>query len=128
MEKTAKITRTTFKQKWTPSTGTGSPVFYHDIELDNGDKGSIGAKEEMPAKLNPGQSLTYTIDGNKIKAVQSAGNFPKGGGGKFQQDPKIQFIGFSMSYVKDMIVAGKMPIADLEKEFNRMYNLMISKL
>jgi hypothetical protein len=49
MEKKAKITRTTFKQEWKGDKGS---VFYHDIELDNGDKGSIGAKEQMPAKLN----------------------------------------------------------------------------
>lgn len=129
MEKTAKITRTTFKQKWTPTTGNGSPVFYHDIELDNGDKGSIGAKEEMPSKLNPGSTITYTIEGTKIKAVQSAGSFQKGGGaGKFQQDPKIQFIGFAASYCKDIVCAGKINMEQFDKEFNRIYNLMISKL
>lgn len=124
MEKTAKITRTTFKQKWT---GGGNTVFYHDIELDNGDKGSIGAKEEMPSKLNPGSTLTYTIDGNKIKAVQSAptNNFS---GGKKAPDPKVQIIGFAMSYTKDLIVGGKVGIQDLEKEFNRIHSLMASKL
>lgn len=124
MEKTAKITRTTFKQKWTG--GGGNTVFYHDIELDNGDKGSIGAKEEMPSKLNPGSTLTYTIDGNKIKAVQAAntGTFQ----GKKAPDPKVQIIGFAMSYTKDLIVAGKVGIGDLEKEFNRIHSLMAGKL
>lgn len=124
MEKTAKITRTTFKQKWE---GNGNTVFYHDIELDNGDKGSIGAKEEMPSKLNPGSTLTYTIDGNKIKAVQSQNNFPAGAVRK-APDPKVQIIGFAMSYTKDLIVGGKVPMHDLEKEFNRIHSLMASKL
>jgi hypothetical protein len=42
MEKKAKIKRTVFKNEWTSP--QGSKVFFHDIELDNGDKGSIGAK------------------------------------------------------------------------------------
>lgn len=75
MEKKAKITRTVFKNEWT---GPNGSVYYHDIELDNGDKGSIGSKEKMPAKLNPGQELTYTIQENpngadKIKAVNVQG-------------------------------------------------------
>lgn len=122
MEKKAKITRTTFKQKWE---GGGNTVFYHDIELDNGDKGSIGAKEQMPAKLNPGQELTYTIEGNKIKAVNSA---PPFAGGKKGPDPKVQVVAFAMSYTKDLIVGGKLDIKDLESGFNRIHALMTAKI
>jgi hypothetical protein len=127
MEKTAVITRTIFKNEWKGQNGS---VFYHDVELDNGDKGSVGTKAANPEKLNPGQSLTYTIEttpqGNKIKPVVKNGFTP--GGGKPQQDPRIQMISFSMSYTKDLIVGGKVPMTDLEKEFNRVYSLMISKL
>jgi hypothetical protein len=126
MEKKAKITRTTFKNEWT---GNGNTVYYHDIELDNGDKGSIGSKEKMPARLNPGTELTYTIDGNKIKAVNAAsggGGFT--GGGKKGPDPKVQIVGFAMSYTKDLIVAGKVEIKLLPETFDKIHKLMSDKL
>jgi hypothetical protein len=128
MEKKGKITRTTFVSEWTAQ--NGGKVFYHDIELDNGDKGQIGSKEKMPSKLDPGNELTYTIEstsrGNKIKAVMPQN---AGGGKRFQQeDPKVKMISYCGSYVKDLIVAGKVPLSDFEKEFNRMYNLFVNKI
>lgn len=115
MEKKGKITRTVFVSEW--SNPQGGQVYYHEIELDNGDKGQIGSKEKMPAKLNPGNELTYTIEassrGNKIKAVSHA----QGGGfsrtGKPPIDPRAQFIGFSAAYAKDLVVAGKMELKDM---------------
>jgi hypothetical protein len=126
MEKKAKITRVTFKNEWT---GNGNTVYYHDIELDNGDKGSIGSKEKMPARLNPGQELTYTIDNGKIKAVQAAagaGGF--NGGGKKGPDPKVQIVGFAMSYAKDLIIADKVKIDQLGATFDKIHSLMAAKL
>lgn len=126
MEKKAKITRTTFKNEWK---GTNGSVFYHDIELDNGDKGSIGAKEQMPAKLNPGQEITYTIDGNKIKAVNTAGGGGfAGGGGRKGPDPKVQIVGFAMSYTKDLIVADKIKVDQLPAIFEKIHALMAAKV
>lgn len=37
MEKTAKIVRTVFKTIW--NNPKGGQVFYHEIDLDNGDRG-----------------------------------------------------------------------------------------
>jgi hypothetical protein len=129
MEKKAKITRTTFKQEWKGDKGS---VFYHDIELDNGDKGSIGAKEQMPAKLNPGQELTYTIEagqhGNKIKAVAPAGGSGGFGGSRKGPEPKTQIIGFAMSYTKDLVVADKVNMDHLPSVFQTIYKLMADKL
>lgn len=128
MEKTAKITRTTFKNTW--DNPKGGQVFYHDIELDNGDKGSIGSKEKMPAKLNPGTELTYTIDSGKIKAVvpqnTSQGSFRAGG--KSAPEPRVQMISFAMAYTKDLVVAGKVELKELSVQFDIIYNEMISKL
>jgi hypothetical protein len=126
MEKTATITRTVFKNEYT---GQHGKVYYHDIELDNGDKGSIGAKDKEPSKLNPGQSLTYTLEvtdkGTKIKAVSAKPSF--NGGGKFQQDPRVQFISFSMSYAKDLMVGGKIEEKNLINCFEKIYKAMESK-
>lgn len=125
MEKKAKITRTVFKNEWT---GNGNTVYYHDIELDNGDKGSIGSKEKMPARLNPGSELTYTIDKGKIKAVQAQGGGGFAGGGKKGPDPKVQIVGFAMSYTKDLIVAGKVTTDQLPAIFEKIHALMAAKV
>jgi hypothetical protein len=127
--KTAKITRTTFVSEWKSPQGT--QVYYHTIELDNGDSGQIGSKEKMPAKLNPGSELTYTIEstsrGNKIKAVVPAGNQFQGKG-RPQVDHKQQVATFAMSYTKDLIVASQVKLADMEVVFDRMYKAIMSKV
>jgi hypothetical protein len=126
MEKKAKITRAVFKNEWT---GNGNTVYYHDIELDNGDKGSIGSKEKMPAKLNPGNELTYTIDNGKIKDVNAqVGGGGFAGGGKKGPDPKVQIVGFAMSYTKDLVVAGKVTIEQLPPIFEKIHKLMSDKI
>lgn len=124
MEKKAKITRTVFTSEWTNP--KGGQVYYHTIELDNGDTGQIGSKEKMPSKLNPGSELTYTIEtgprGNKIKAV-----LPQGGGfkpGKPVVDPRAQFIGFSASYAKDLVIAGKVDLRDMNLLTERIFDNM----
>jgi hypothetical protein len=123
MEKKAKIVRVVFKNEWAGPKGS---VYYHDIELDNGDKGSIGSKEKMPAKLNPGSELTYTIDAGKIKAAQAQGGF--NGGGKKGPDPKVQIVGFAMAYTKDLVVAGKITIEQLPAIFEKIHALMAAKV
>jgi len=66
---------------------------------------------------------------HKVTLPQAAGApFAKGQPGKFQQDPKIQFISFAASYTKDLIVAGKCDIKDFGFHFDRIYDKMMSKL
>lgn len=128
MEKKARITRTVFTSEWTNP--KGGQVYYHTIELDNGDTGQIGSKEKMPAKLNPGSELTYTIEttprGNKIKAVmQNTGGGFKPGGGRPVVDPRAQFIGFSAAYAKDIVVAGKLDLKDMNLLTERIFDNMV---
>lgn len=122
MEKTSKIKSCKFLKEWQGDKGI---VYYHELELENGDHGQIGTKDRLPDKLNVGQELTYTIEtssyGNKIKAVTASG-FK----GKPQRDPKEQMISFATAYTKDLIVAGKVDIKDLEPAVKRMYNIMKS--
>lgn len=122
MEKRAKITRTIFVSEWS---GPNGQIYYHEIELDNGDKGQIGSKEKMPDKLNPGNVLTYTIEtttrGSKIKAVME-GKFT---GKKIFQDPRAQFIGFVHAYAKDLVVAGKVELKDINGAAESMFKNMI---
>lgn len=125
MERKGKITRTVFVSEW--SNPQGGQVYYHEIELDNGDTGQIGSKEKMPARLNPGNELTYTIEsttrGNKIKAVTPAGGFQKGA--RQSVDPRAQFIGFSAAYSKDLVVAGKLDIKDMNGAAESIFKNML---
>lgn len=126
MEKTSKIKSCRFVSEWTGQNGV---VYYHEIELDNGDKGQIGTKERMPDKLNIGSELTYTIEsttrGNKIKAVAAGGGFK---GGRQQQEPKVQFIGFAARYTIDFLIANKLTMNGFNETFDSIYGKMISKL
>jgi hypothetical protein len=105
------------------------------IEMKNGDKGYYNSKDENQQKFVVGKESDYSIEqkegknGNvyfKITIPGDAAPFQKAG--KQQIEPRVQMISFSMSYAKDLIVGGKVPITDLDKEFNRIYSLMISKL
>lgn len=127
--KATKITRMEKKDNY------GNTSFI--IELDNGDKGFYTSKNEDQKKFVVGQETEYLIEEKqgskgvyfKITLPQSEGGAGKSfGGGKPAPDPKTQMIGFAMSYTKDLIVAGKVGMQDLEKEFLRIHTLMTSKL
>lgn len=126
--KTSKITRTVFVSEWTNP--KGEPVYYHTIDLVNGDSGQIGSKEKMPAKLNPGSELTYTIEsttrGNKIKAVVP-NNFKPGGGGRPVADPRASFIGYAASYSKDLVIGGKIQIDNMNAFSDAIFKNMIKQ-
>lgn len=95
--KTAKVTEILGCKPWNGPNGT---IYFHKIELDNGDIGEIGKKKENA--FNIGDSVTYTAEqteyGLKLKAVQQNGF---GGGGKSQGSPAS----FCLSYAKDVCVA-----------------------
>lgn len=105
------------------------------IEFKNGDKGYYNSKDENQQKFVSSIEADYTIDekigknGNiywKLTVPGESQGFK--GGGKPQIEPRIQMISFAASYTKDLIVAGKFSMNEFEKEFNRIYNIMISKL
>lgn len=105
------------------------------IEFKNGDKGYYNHKDENQQKFVSGVETNYTIDEKVGKngnlywklAIPGESTF-KPGGSKPPIDPKVQFIGFSASYSKDLICAGKVEMKDFETTFNKIYALMISKL
>ena len=121
MEKTSKIIKSEFKNEWTGQNGT---VYYHTLELENGDRGSIGAKSKNPDKLAVGQELTYTIENDKIKAVNKP--FVKGGG--FKSEPfEHKCAGYAMAYAKDLVVAGNVKTEQLIGTADKIYEWLLSK-
>lgn len=127
MEKVSKIKAISFRNEW--QNPKGGSIYYHDIELDNGDKGQIGAKEIMPKKLQFGSELCYTIDGTKIKDVMQQKPFVGGGGGGTRSVEPFEHkvAGFSLSYAKDLAVAGKIEMSQIIPIADKFYDWFISK-
>lgn len=129
--KKAKVTKITTMTK---KDNYGNTSFV--IVLDNGDEGFYTSKNENQTKFVIGQEAEYNIEQkqgskgfyNKITTPQSEGGKPSFGGGRPQQDPKVQMISFAMSYTKDLIVGGKVPLENMDTIFNKIHNLMTSKL
>lgn len=110
------------------------------LEFENGDKGYYNTKNGdqtyfvhgkpadylIETKTSKTGSTYYVITSAEEQAAKPVGN--TGGFQRKQQDPKVQFISFSASYAKDLIVAGKCDIKEFESLFNRIYAAMSGKL
>lgn len=132
MEKTAKVTKIT---KWERKEGYKDTSF--TIEFDNGDKGFYSSMEDDQKRFVAGQEAKYTIEEKEGKAGKKYFKITSpldqkpawtGGSKKSMPEPRIQMISFAASYAKDLIVAGKFSMSEFEKEFNRIYSVMIAKL
>lgn len=91
------------------------------IEFRNGDRGYYNSKVDEQTSFIPNQEVEYDIEEKlsgagkayfKITLPGEAKPFVKGGG-KPVQDPRAQFIGFSAAYAKDLVVAGKVSIDNM---------------
>jgi len=106
------------------------------IEFANGDKGFYSTKSEDQTKFVVGAESEYEIESKQSKTGSTYFRITlpgeaqpfKPGGGKPPVDPKVQMIGFAMSYTKDLIVAGKIQMKDLPATFDVIYNEMIGKI
>jgi hypothetical protein len=107
------------------------------VEFANTDKGFFSTKDENQTKFVVGKDAEYNIEEKtsgagkqyfKITLPQSENTFKPGGSGRPPIDPKVQMIGFAMSYTKDLIVAGKVEMKGLSETFDIIYNEMIGKL
>ena len=111
--KTSKVVKCIFSNEW--KNPSGSLTYYHDVTLENGDTGSIGAMEKYPKKFTEGATIDYNIENGKIKIVSVNENpkenyQKKSSGNNFTQNrgtKQEQFLGYAWSYAKDLIVAGK---------------------
>lgn len=102
------------------------------IEFDEGTKGFYTSKNSEQNKFTVGNVADFEIETkqgskgpyNKITLPQTG--FVKGAP-RPVQDPRIQFISFSYSYCKDLVVAGKMELTALDKGAEQMF-LQMTKL
>lgn len=110
-EKISKIKKSQFSNEWTnPSGGT---TYYFDVVMENGESGSIGTTDMNSNKVIVGAELNYSIVNNKIKVSPMPNSTPKSNynsqsSAGYKKHPKQEsFLGYSWSYAKDIIVAGK---------------------
>lgn len=110
--KTSKLKYVSSPKEFTNDKGT---FYYFQIELENGDKGSIGSKDQSPSFLKVGESLDYelkeTDKGNKIKRV-SQQPFNKVGG--YKPDSVGITVGACLNNAMSLVAAGKIESKDVE--------------
>lgn len=103
------------------------------IEFDNGDKGFYTSKNPDQTKFIVGNVADYQIEVkqgskgpfNKITIPQTAPVFIKGGGGRPPIDPRTTYVGFSASYAKDLVVAGKVTLNEMNSYADSIFKNMI---
>lgn len=104
-------------EKWT--------VFYFSLEMENGDKWTIWKMKHDAFKV--WDTLHYEIetkDGrNKFKEIKEN----KQKQGFWKRDYHKDAVWFAMSYAKDLVVAGKKEMNDLEHIADSIYARMIKK-
>lgn len=128
MNKTAQIKSCQFSGDW--KAPNGDIIYYHTLELNNGDVGNVGTAEKYAQKIAVGQTIAYTINNNKIKLTQE--DQPSSSGGSsgsvmkpnqnFSSQRKTRsyakkpedFLGYCCGYAKDLVVAGKATKKDLD--------------
>lgn len=105
------------------------------IEFQDGLKGFYTSKDPNQTKFVVGQETEFIVeerDGkngkkyNKITLPQT--QKPFSGGGRPAPEPRVQMISFAAAYTKDLIVAGKVPLAEFGITFEMIYGEMINKL
>lgn len=105
------------------------------IEFQDGLRGFYTSKDPNQNKFVVGQETEFNVeerDGkngkkyNKISLPQT--QKPFNGGGRPAPEPRVQMISFAAAYTKDLIVAGKVPLAEFGITFEMIYGEMINKL
>lgn len=121
MIKSGKVTECSFSSEW--KAPNGDIIYFHQIKIDNGDYGAVGTSEKLPSKINVGMVINYSVPGiGKIKLENSAptpqasggyGDKKTGSKGGYSKKPE-DYLGYSYSYAKDLVIAGKTKPADIK--------------
>ena len=110
-EKTSIIKRSTFTSEWVNSGGT--LTYWYDIELENGEIGSVGVAQKGSPKITVGSEITYYKENaKKIKIVKlhssTVSNAPPANQKTYKKSASQDaYLGYAWSYAKDLIIAGK---------------------
>jgi hypothetical protein len=129
--KTSKVKAITFKKEWMGK--DGSPVYTHVIELENGDKGEVNFKSKFPHQAIVGNEYSYSIEPNAnpnwASKIPTEKNDKSAYGGQgTKQNPKISAASYALSYSKDLVVGGVIPLDKLTQQADVLFNWLNSKL
>ena len=118
-EKTSIIKKSTFTSEWVNS--GGSLTYWYDLELENGEIGSVGVVQKDSPKILVGAEITYYKENaKKIKIVKhhssttSIGTSSSTAKTYKKAATQDAYLGYAWSYAKDLIIAGK-TIKDMEE-------------
>ena len=118
-EKTSIIKKSTFTSEWVNS--GGSLTYWYDLELENGEIGSVGVVQKDSPKILVGAEITYYKENaKKIKIVKhhssitSVGTSSSNAKSYKKAATQDAYLGYAWSYAKDLIIAGK-TLKDMEE-------------
>ena len=122
-----KIIRADFKNEWESKYGI---MYNHTIEYD--DKSAIYcSKKKEQTHFKAGQECEFIEETKITKNGEMTIVKPPPQGGKFSNYHKdikreqSKYSGFAVSYVKDLIIADKIEIADWSKASRKIFKLMV---
>ena len=127
--KTSQIKSSVFKNEYNGANGT---IYYHDLELSNGDKGSVGKKVKNHESIAVGKDFTYELTDGKFKHItqpQGQNTYTNSGNKKsFYQKPiEVELASYSMSYAKDLVIAKVIQLDQMSAYAEKMYEWQMSK-
>ena len=106
------------------------------IEFEDGTKGFYTSKNPEQTKFIVGNVADYIVEVkqgskkpyNKITVPQTGVPFVKGaGGGRPVADPRASFIGYAASYSKDLCLAGKVDLNNMNAWSDAIFKNMIKQ-
>ena len=111
-EKTSIVKKSTFTSEW--MNGSGSLIYWYDLELEDGETGSVGVAQKNSAKVEVGSEITYYKENaKKIKIVKhhvvstTVGTSTSNSKSYKKAATQDAYLGYAWSYAKDLIIAGK---------------------
>lgn len=123
----AKIKAVEYKKEYTTKYGT---MYLFRVDYDD-KTGWYSSKSKDQKKFTGGQEaeFTETVSTNDrgedyitIKPIYSA---PAGNFGKAVKKEQSRYSGFAMSYAKDLVVAGKIEIKQIEATTKKLFQIMV---
>ena len=108
--------------------GTNGDVFYHSLEMENGDKVNVGKKTDNFFKV--GDEIKYEVvstDERGVKKIKEIKDSPFGAKPSFQKNYIKDSVSMALSYSKDLVCAGKVEIKDIETVAEKLHLWMSAK-
>lgn len=92
-----------------PYNGQNGTIYYHLLEMENGNKINIGKKKE----LQVGWELAYEITEKGQQEYEKAKSVAPQQFNGYSKKQNNQTASFALSYAKDLVIGGKVEIANI---------------